>query len=128
VLGEDGTKGQTLLAANKNPQLAWHAKQQKNLHLCRADAFENPLFSEGASRPDYGSHYRVGLQAPDDCKCLAPCGYSTGSSKVPSITNTAEVQEAASDFIAVTVTRNRVIRKRLTRLICNISVMSRRRS
>ena len=64
---------------------------QKNLHLCRAAAFENPLFSEGASRPDYGSHYGVGLRAPDGCKCLAPCGYSIGSSKVPSVTNTAEV-------------------------------------
>jgi hypothetical protein len=39
---------------------------QKNLRLCRANAFENPLLSEGASRPAFGSHYGVGLQAPDD--------------------------------------------------------------
>jgi hypothetical protein len=46
----------------------WHDGQggQKNLRLCRVDAFENPLLSEGASRPDFGSHYGVGLQAPDD--------------------------------------------------------------
>ena len=29
---------------------------EKNLHLCRVDAFENPLCSMGASRPAYGSH------------------------------------------------------------------------
>ena len=29
-----------------------------------SNAFENPLLSEGASRPGFGSHYRVGLQAP----------------------------------------------------------------
>ena len=39
--------------------------QKKNLHLCRADAFENPLFSVGASCSDFGSHYKVGLQAPN---------------------------------------------------------------
>ena len=39
------------------------------------DAFENPLFSVGASARVFGSHYWVGLQAPSN-KSLAPCGYS----------------------------------------------------
>src|SRR5262249_20288135 len=44
------------------------------------------------------SHYGVGLQAPADVNGLAPCGYSIGSSKELSVTNTAEVLEAANDF------------------------------
>ena len=35
----------------------------------------------GAARPVFGSHYRVGLQAPSYFN-LAPSGYSIGSSKV----------------------------------------------
>ena len=41
------------------------AGAQRDLRLCRFDAFENPLFSVGALGPGFGSHYRVGLQAPD---------------------------------------------------------------
>ena len=39
--------------------------RKKNLRLCRVDAFENPQFSVGASGPGFGSHYKVGMQAPD---------------------------------------------------------------
>src|SRR5438093_7656802 len=94
-------------------QTGWCGKSgaQKNLHLCRAAAFENPLFSEGASRPDYGSHYGVGLHAPDGCKCLAPCGYSIGSSKVPSVTNTAEVVGSRLRLPTRTLPRRRAVRK-----------------
>ena len=43
-------------------------ERAKNLRLCRVDAFENPQFSVGASRPGFGSHCApkgVGLQAPE---------------------------------------------------------------
>src|SRR5439155_26829613 len=67
---------QTRITANKMNQTRWCGKSgaQKNLHLCRAAAFENPLFSEGASRPDYGSHYGVGLHAPDGSSVWLPAG------------------------------------------------------
>jgi len=55
---------------------------QKNLRLCRANAFENPLLSEGASRPDFGSHYGVGLQAPNERVLRLPYEFYIGSSKV----------------------------------------------
>ena len=42
--------------------------QKKNLHLCRVDSFENPHYQRGASDPDFGSHYWVGLQAPNQSK------------------------------------------------------------
>jgi hypothetical protein len=40
----------------------------KNLRLCRFDAFENPQLKLGASGPGFGSHYGVGLQAPNHIK------------------------------------------------------------
>jgi hypothetical protein len=60
-------------------------RRTKNLHLCRVDAFENPLFSMGASCPGFGSHYRVGLQAPDKLNLGSLRVLLTGSSKVPPI-------------------------------------------
>lgn len=60
---------------------------QKNLRLCRVDAFENPLFSVGASRPGFGSHYAperaMGLQAPESN--LGSLRVIIGSSKVSPI-------------------------------------------
>jgi hypothetical protein len=39
---------------------------QKKTSACAvSDAFENPRFTVGASGPGFGSHYWVGLQAPD---------------------------------------------------------------
>jgi len=52
----------------------------------------------GASRPDYGSHYLRWACKPR-AVMLAPCGYSIGSSKVSSFTNTAEVCEAVTGFM-----------------------------
>jgi len=57
---------------------------QKTSACAVSDAFENPRFRVGASCPGFGSHYGVGLQAPDKIKSLAPSGYSIGSSKVTS--------------------------------------------
>ena len=55
----------------KSGNLASRERQQplkcaeKNPHLCRVDAFENPLFSVGALCLGFGSHCEVGLQAPN---------------------------------------------------------------
>ena len=69
---------------------------KKNLHLCRLGAFENPLFSTGASRSGFGSHSEVGLQAPN--VCWLPAGTPSVLQKDRRITNTAEVMEAVADF------------------------------
>ena len=69
---------------------------EKNLHLCRFGAFENPLFSMGASHPGFGSHSKVGLQAPN--VCWLPAGTPSVLQKDRRITNTAEVMEAVADF------------------------------
>ena len=68
----------------------------KNLHLCRVGAFENPLFSTGASHPGFGSHSKVGLQAPNGC--WLPAGTPSVRQKDRQVTNTAEVMEAVADF------------------------------
>src|SRR5262245_51872290 len=58
----------------------------KNLHLCRVDAFENPLLSVGALSPGFGSHYAFGgLASAGLIDSKAPCGCSIGSSKVTSV-------------------------------------------
>jgi hypothetical protein len=72
------------------------AERIKNLHLCRVGAFENPLFSTGASRPGFGSHSKVGLQAPS--VCWLPAGTPSVRQKDRQVTNTAEVMEAVADF------------------------------
>ena len=69
---------------------------EKNLHLCRFGAFENPLFSMGASHPGFGSHSKVGLQAPN--VCWLPAGTPSVRQKDRQVTNTAEVMEAVADF------------------------------
>jgi hypothetical protein len=71
-------------------------RAEKNLHLCRAGAFENPLFSTGASHSGFGSHSRVGLQAPN--VCWLPAGTPSVRQKDRRLTNTAEVMEAVADF------------------------------
>src|SRR5208337_4945445 len=53
----------------------------KNLRLCRVGAFENPQFSQGVECPRFGSHSRVGLQAPSIFQERLPCGCVVGSSK-----------------------------------------------
>lgn len=68
----------------------------KNLHLCRHGAFENPLFSTGASHSGFGSHSMVGLQAPN--VCWLPAGTPSVLQKDRRLTNTAEVMEAVADF------------------------------
>ena len=56
---------------------------QKNLHLCRFGAFENPQCRLGALASVFGSHYAFGGPAsPEDITFSAPSGYSIGSSKV----------------------------------------------
>ena len=67
----------------------------KNLHLCRVDAFENPQCKWVPHARITDPTTKVGLHAPDILN-LAPRGYSIGSSKVSSITNTAEVYVTAS--------------------------------
>jgi hypothetical protein len=78
----------------------------KNLHLCRVGAFENPLFSTGASRPGFGSHSKVGLQAPS--VCWLPAGTPSVRQKDRQVTNTAEVMEAVADFHPQSITLGEV--------------------
>src|SRR5438128_2132971 len=72
------------------------SRRIKNLHLCRVGAFENPLFSTGASHPGFGSHSKVGLQAPN--VCWLPAGTPSVLQKDRQFTNTAEVMEVVADF------------------------------
>src|SRR5947199_8832302 len=75
----------------------------KNLHLCRVGAFENPLFSTGASHPGFGSHSRVGLQAPN--VCWLPAGTPSVRQKDRQVTNTAEVMKTVTGFHHQFITR-----------------------
>jgi hypothetical protein len=64
--------------------------------MCRDGAFENPLFSMGASHPGFGSHSKAGLQAPN--VCWLPAGTPSVLQKDRQVTNTAEVMKAAIGF------------------------------
>src|SRR5438132_14389322 len=82
---------------------------QKSLHLCRADAFENPQCNLGASCPVFGSHYKVGLQAPSEI--LAPAGTPSVRQKCRLVTNTAEVLRSRCRLRVSTLARDRAVFK-----------------
>src|SRR5262245_20121464 len=56
-----------------------------------ADAFENPLFSVGASNPGFGSHYQGGPASAEFSKVRLPAGTPSVRQKLRPFTNTAEV-------------------------------------
>ena len=67
-----------------------HAGAQKNLRLCRVDAFENPQLNRGASGPVFGSHYK-GWACKHRKSYWLPAGTPSVRQKDRPITNTAEV-------------------------------------
>jgi len=70
---------------------------EKNLRLCRVDAFENPLCSRGASGPGFGSH-NGGGRASTGRSYWLPAGTPSVLQKCRLFTNTAEVLEAVAGF------------------------------
>ena len=59
---EDANNRQKCAKAGNGP---FSYTAQKNPHLCRVNAFENPLLSVGTLCLGFGSHCKVGLQAPN---------------------------------------------------------------
>ena len=84
--------------AKLSPPAASDPSAEKNLRLCRVDAFENPLLSVGASSSGFGSHCKGGLASAKLINGRLPAGTPSVRQKDRQFTNTAEVFEAVADF------------------------------